>query len=416
MHALIVTIGLLVVLTAYHVREYVVHQRNLRRIRFRIHVNGIRGKSSVTRLIAGGLRAGGIRTVAKTTGTKPRFIYPDGTEVPVVRPGKANIIEQVRIVRRAAELRAEALVVECMAIKPELQSLLEDRMIRSTHGVITNARADHLDLMGPTVDDVARNLARTVPRGGILFTPDRQYAPVFAEVARERGSVMHVVDGASIDEDTLARFEHVEHADNVAVALAVCEALGVARETALRGMIDAPPDPGALRAVRVRGRAGECVFINGFAINDPDSYVLVWNRLARRFGDGAALVPVVVCRRDRVDRSRQLGEMLARRLAPARCVVAGASTGAFVRAYRRAGGAAPVEEREGVPPEALVRHLLDVADTGGRVYYGIGNIVGYGEAVVEAFMARSVDGVQRSDEHPDDRVDRARPGAQSRIQ
>jgi hypothetical protein len=33
----------------------------------RIHVNGIRGKSSVTRLIAAALREAGIRTVAKTT-------------------------------------------------------------------------------------------------------------------------------------------------------------------------------------------------------------------------------------------------------------------------------------------------------------------------------------------------------------
>jgi hypothetical protein len=34
-----------------------------------------RGKSSVTRLIAGGLRAGGRRTLAKTTGTSARLIH-----------------------------------------------------------------------------------------------------------------------------------------------------------------------------------------------------------------------------------------------------------------------------------------------------------------------------------------------------
>lgn len=416
MHALTVTIGLLAVLTAYHVREYVLHQRNLARIRYRIHVNGIRGKSSVTRLIAGGLRAGGLRTVAKTTGTKPRFIYPDGTEVPVVRAGKANVIEQVRIVRRAAQLRAEALVVECMAIRPELQSLLEDRMIRSTHGVITNARADHLDQMGPTVDDVARNLARTVPRGGSLFTPDRTYAPVFADVARQREAVVHVVDGASVDDAVLERFGHLEHAENVAVALAVCEALGVPRETALRGMVEAAPDPGALRAVRVRGRRGDAVFVNGFAINDPDSYVLVWRRLAPRLGAGARLVPLVVCRGDRLDRSRQLGETVAREFDAERCVVAGASTGAFVRAYRRAGGRAPLTDMEGAAPPAVVERVLDLRTEGTPVFYGMGNIVGYGEAVVEAFMARSIDRVQRGDEHADDRVDRARSGAQSHFQ
>src|SRR5262249_5007474 len=145
------------------------HAHYLKRIPFRVHVNGSRGKSSVTRLVAGGLRAGGIRTVAKTTGTKPRFIYDDGSEVPVVRPGSPNIIEQVRIVRRAAQLGAQVFVVECMAVKPELQTLLEEKIIQSTHGVITNVRADHLDEMGPTLVDVARNLARTIPRGGRLF-------------------------------------------------------------------------------------------------------------------------------------------------------------------------------------------------------------------------------------------------------
>ncbi|MEO9595730.1 MAG: poly-gamma-glutamate synthase PgsB, partial [Rhodopirellula bahusiensis] len=38
------------------------YRRQLLKIPFRIHVNGTRGKSSVTRLIAAGLRSGGIRT------------------------------------------------------------------------------------------------------------------------------------------------------------------------------------------------------------------------------------------------------------------------------------------------------------------------------------------------------------------
>ena len=48
------------------------------RIPIRIHINGTRGKSSVTRLVAAGLRKGGIRTIAKTTGTYPRIILEDG--------------------------------------------------------------------------------------------------------------------------------------------------------------------------------------------------------------------------------------------------------------------------------------------------------------------------------------------------
>src|SRR5713226_7689666 len=56
------------------------HRRHLRAVPVRIHVAGTRGKSTATRLIAAGLRAGGRRVVAKTTGTEPRLILPDGSE------------------------------------------------------------------------------------------------------------------------------------------------------------------------------------------------------------------------------------------------------------------------------------------------------------------------------------------------
>ena len=73
-------LGLLALLTLClvlaGVLEASVHGRRLSRIPIRIHVNGTRGKSSVTRLIAAGLSASGLRTYAKTTGTRPRLILP----------------------------------------------------------------------------------------------------------------------------------------------------------------------------------------------------------------------------------------------------------------------------------------------------------------------------------------------------
>jgi len=122
--------------------EFRIHVHNLKSIPIRIHVNGTRGKSSVTRLIAGALREHGIKTYAKTTGTLPRTIMADGREYPIYRPARANIIEQLRIVSLAAYNNADALVVECMALQPFLQSLTELKFIKATHGVLTSARAD----------------------------------------------------------------------------------------------------------------------------------------------------------------------------------------------------------------------------------------------------------------------------------
>ena len=72
------------------------HRRLLRAIPVRIHVAGTRGKSTTTRLIAAALRAGGRRVVAKTTGSEPRLILPDGRDEIWPRRGPATIREQMR--------------------------------------------------------------------------------------------------------------------------------------------------------------------------------------------------------------------------------------------------------------------------------------------------------------------------------
>ena len=77
-----------------------------------VHVNGTRGKSTTSRLIEAGLRAGGLRVFCKTTGTDPMTIDVEGREELIVRRGKANIKEQLGIMHRAAQQGAEVLVVE----------------------------------------------------------------------------------------------------------------------------------------------------------------------------------------------------------------------------------------------------------------------------------------------------------------
>ena len=72
---IVLTLALLALLTAGIVEQRR-HERHLRSIRIRVLVNGIRGKSSITRLVAGALRGGDLRVVAKTTGTAARFDLP----------------------------------------------------------------------------------------------------------------------------------------------------------------------------------------------------------------------------------------------------------------------------------------------------------------------------------------------------
>ena len=59
-------VALITLLIIAGIIEYYNHYKSLRKLPIRIHVNGTRGKSSVARLIAAGMRAGGLRTYAKT--------------------------------------------------------------------------------------------------------------------------------------------------------------------------------------------------------------------------------------------------------------------------------------------------------------------------------------------------------------
>jgi poly-gamma-glutamate synthase PgsB/CapB len=258
------------------------HHRHLRRIRRRIVVNGIRGKSSITRLCAGALRGGGLITVAKTTGTAARFITPDGLEEPVYRKfGLANIVEQIGIVRRAAAYRPDALVIECMAVLPDLQEINERKLIQSTICVICNVREDHLTEMGPTLDDVARSLSRSMPIGGICVTAERDRAHILrAEAARRRTTLIQV-DPQSVSDDEIRRYPYIAFKDNVAIALAVADLTGVDRDTALAGMIAARPDPGTVAVRTYQAEQRRISFANHLRRQRP-GLLLDEHQFARR--------------------------------------------------------------------------------------------------------------------------------------
>src|SRR5262245_2475347 len=206
---------LLVLLLGYGIIEFHRHHVRLSYIPTRVHVNGTRGKSSVSRLIYGALREAGFKVAGKTTGTHPRYLDVMGVEHEIPRVGKPNIKEQILTTRRAFQEHAQAIVFECMALQAEAQSLSEDRILRATVGVITNVRLDHLDVMGPTIADVARTLARTVPTRGVLFTAETDPASlaILEEAARKKGTRVVGVEATGVTEAELSGFSYFEHAE-----------------------------------------------------------------------------------------------------------------------------------------------------------------------------------------------------------
>ncbi len=390
-------VGVLAAVTAslvvLGVVEALRHRRNLRKIPVRVHVNGTRGKSSVTRLIAAGLRESGMRTFAKTTGTLARVITPDGAEYPVFRPARPNVIEQVRIVRAAAAAECQALVIECMAVQPYLQALSEQKLVRATHGVITNARADHLDVMGPTEEDVAWALAGTVPPHGRFYTAERRHLALLDEACKDAEATMRAVSEADVQAVTAADmrgFRYVEHEENVALALRVCADLGVARETALAGMWKARPDPGAMTALEIDFFGRHLAFVNGFAANDPESTERLWNMAIAKYPGVKRRIAIFNCRADRADRSRQLGEACVGWAPADHYLAIGTGTYIFARAAEEAG----LDGGRIVFGESRAVHEIFelVVELAGRsaLVMGMGNIGGQGLELVSYFKNRCV--------------------------
>jgi gamma-polyglutamate synthase len=389
--------------------EAILYERLLRKIPIRIHVNGTRGKSSVARLIAGGLRGGGIRTCAKTTGTLARMIFSDGTEYPIYRPERANVIEQKRVVRAAVADGAEALVIECMALHPLLQAVCELKLVRATHGVITNARADHLDVMGPTRLDVAAALSATTPISGHLFTAEDRHdsLAVMRVACRDRGSKLHVIDALDAEDITaeeLAGFSYLEHAENIALALAVCTSLGVKRADALRAMQAAEPDPGAMRVSSQTINRHSWHFVNAFAANDPESTERLWKNAYNQYGEHSIRICLMNCRVDRIDRSRTMADACSQWPKVDRFVVMGSGTDAFIRNLVAAdidsnkiltlgdaeGGEIITEIRDSI--QSIRQSSPELANAPVMIM-GIGNIYGPGMALVD-YMASSQDWTQ----------------------
>lgn len=157
----IITIVLCVGYIGYIIFERFYYSKLRKSFKHVILVNGIRGKSTVCRLIDAGLRNSGYKVYTKTTGTLPMVIDVNNHEKIINRLGPANIREQLKIMRDAKKQNAEILVIECMAVNPELQEIVQQKMVNADIVVITNVREDHIGEMGDTLDELAYAFSKT---------------------------------------------------------------------------------------------------------------------------------------------------------------------------------------------------------------------------------------------------------------
>lgn len=379
----VVFVGSLLVLLLAGVVEQKRHLAALESIPQRVMVNGIRGKSSITRLCAGAMSGGGHRVVAKTTGTAARFIWPDGSEAPVYRKfGIANVAEQTGIVRQAAAEQPDTLVIECMAVQPALQEVNQEKMIKSTIGVVCNVREDHLEEMGPTLEDVARSLSRTIPREGVCVTAESDLYWVLEQEASRRGSRLVYADPESVTDEEMQGFEYFTFKENVAIAVAVASEVGINRGEALNGMYAASPDPGVMTVDRYRVGDRTLRVANVFAANDPRSTVANFQRLLDSDAIRPPIFTVINCRPDRVERNGQMGAIVPELLTDKLFVIGRPARSAIASVPADWEGTLVDLGGDRRDPEEIFRSIMAEVDEEASLVT-IGNIHGQGERLLE---------------------------------
>ncbi len=277
---IVLTIGYL----AFLIWEKRTNDKALSSFRYVIHVNGIRGKTSVCRLIDAHLRGAGYRVFTKTTGSTPCWIGMDGMEHEIRRFGNANIGEQLSIIRKAYREKAEVLIIECMAVQPELQRVAQHSMVKGNLNVITNVRYDHIFEMGESLEEIAEALSGTIPENGVVFTADEIFYPYFCEKAQELNT-----------EVILCLAEDGIRNENEAIACALGEKIGIPVDTFHAHVSNYVEDFGAQKMYSFEtGR-----FLNLFSVNDPQSTRKV---LAKYIADTSNVTFLYNNRADRPDR------------------------------------------------------------------------------------------------------------------
>lgn len=334
----------------YLIYEKKANDKYLSTFKYIIHVNGIRGKTSVCRLIDANLRGAGYSVFTKTTGSTPIFIDTYGNEHIINRKGTANIKEQLKIIKLAYKENAEILIIECMAVNPELQKISQKEIVRGNLNVITNVRYDHIFDMGESLDNIAKSLSNTVPKNGILFTCDENYFEYFSNLCSKNNS-----------EAILCRTDEFIENENFAVAYEIGKLFGINRENFLENIQYYKEDFGAHKLYEL---SDNIKFLNLFSVNDPQSTIKILMKFTE---DTKDITFIYNHRLDRPDRLLLFSKRFFNSMCYKRIMIIGENRSFAIRLLRKEGLLNVTELPDW-------HNIFNIKDS--RLIVGIGNIKG----------------------------------------
>jgi poly-gamma-glutamate synthase PgsB/CapB len=359
--------------------------KKLGQIPLRIAVTGTRGKSSVVRLIAACLKDSRMLVFAKTTGSKPCLIFPDGEEEEIRRPGLPTILEGKKALKKASRWGVHATVLEMMSIRPEVLRMETMQLTKPHILVITNIREDHVEEMGKSKEEIASCFASAIPKRSTVFIPEEECYPVLQRKAEKAAARLVLVPPGS----SPARGKRMPAGAferDYRLALAVAGFLGIDREKAYYAALRAVPDFGGLKIWRAKEESPVCgwFFVSAFAANDPQSTEDALAKVEKAdLFKGRKRIALLNLRRDRGGRTMQWYDALKEEDGCAfdRLILVGEHAPALEKKLRHQVKAAISVFKE-KKPEDLIAHIA-ATEKHESVVFGMGNMGGIGRSLVE---------------------------------
>ena len=355
--------------------------QRINKIPLRICVTGTRGKSSVVRLISACLKDSRMQVFAKTTGSKPCLIFPDGNEREIRRRGHPTILEGKKVLKKASQTGVHAVVLEMMSIRPESLYMETIQMMKPHILVITNVRADHVDEIGKSKEEIARCFASAIPEKSTVFIPKEEFYPVFQRKAEKAGTKLLLVPPGLSKNIPACEFEQ-----NFRLALAVVEFLGKDRDKAYRAAVQAAPDFGGLKIWKAKKDSSVTGwhFVSIFAANDPETTKEVLVKLEKRnLFKGKKRIGLLNMRKDRGGRTMQWFDALQEDEAFTfdRLVFVGEHALAMKDKLQRR-IKPEITALKGKKPEDLIAQIASL-EKDEAVVFGMGNMGGAGRSLVD---------------------------------
>jgi poly-gamma-glutamate synthase PgsB/CapB len=311
--------------------------------------------------------------LAKTTGSQAQLVLPDGSIEDIPRRGIVSILEQKKILNSAAELKVDCVVVEIMSIRPENHIVESQQILKPDIVVVTNVRRDHMEAMGETEAEIANAFQKDFPPRCSIYVPE-EYAPLL--VSSRAG--METIRFIPVKRQT-AQQSAMDFAENLDLVIAVSRGLGVEDDTVARGIQNSRHDIGRLRIWKYKMSDKSVFLVNAFAANDPDSTMMIYNKVARALSaPPSSFSGLLNLRHDRADRTVQWIEALK-----------GGASSHFKNIYAIGGHSHALRRKMKsvtVLPHSDLKGLTDAVVEkmeNGDILFGFGNIGGLGHDLID---------------------------------